>query len=289
MDDPELSARPDLSGPGELPAHMRIAYWLERLISSRTLQPGDKLPSEIDIANAVGVSRMTLRQALGSIEGKGLIDRRRGRFGGNFVTAPRIEFDHANLPGFTEQMRRIHVEAGANVIRAKTRRPTAEVRRALALKGGEQVHEVLRARSANGEPIVLEETYFPAARFPDMLGCSLIGSLYTVMRDCGYPPFSADEQVEATAATDQQAELLAVQPGDPLLLITRTSLTSGGVPVEFSRDYYRSDRTRLRIQSRIDAPHYPAAASVDTGHRAVADGAGCDLPAVIGVPSDLHG
>jgi GntR family transcriptional regulator len=252
MDDPLLASRPDLSETGDLPAYMRIGYWLERLIVSRKLDPGDRLPPEVDIATALGVSRMTLRQALASIEAKGLIDRRRGRFGGNFVAMPRFEFDHASLPGFTEQMRRMHVEAGAHVIRAGTRRPTPEVRQALRLKYGEQVHEVMRARSANGEPLVLEETYFPAAVFPGMLAHDLTGSLYAVMREYKAAPYSADEQIEAARASDQQAEILNVAAGDPLLLITRTSSTVDGLPVEFSRDYHRSDRTRITIKSRVD-------------------------------------
>ncbi len=251
MDDPELAARPDLTG--DQPAHARIGDWLERLIVSRILKPGDKLPSEVEIANALGVSRMTLRQALGSIESKGLIDRRRGRFGGNFVAAPRFEFDHASLPGFTEQMRRIHVEAGAKVLGAATRRPTADVRQRLVLNRGDQVHEILRARSANGEPIVLEEAYLPAAIFPGMLSANLTGSLYAIMREYDASPFSADEEIEATPATEQQAEILGIDAGSPLLLITRTSFTQEGVAVEFSRDYHRADRARIRIKSRVDA------------------------------------
>ncbi|MDF2823363.1 MAG: transcriptional regulator [Mycobacterium sp.] len=259
MADPVLAVRPDLAGPADLPAHIRIGSWLEQLITSRTLEPGDKLPSEVEIAHALGVSRMTLRQSLSTIEAKGLIDRRRGRFGGNFVAAPRIEFDHAGLPGFTEQMRRIQVEAGAEVLRANTRRATAEVRAQLELARGDRVHEILRARSANGEPIVLEETYFPAGVFPGLLSATLTGSLYAVMREYDAPPFTADEHIEATVAGVQQAEILGVEPGFPLLLITRTSYTESGLPVEFSRDFHRSDRSRIRIKSRVDS---------DTGGRA---------------------
>ncbi len=252
MDDPVLVARPDLTGAGDEPGHARISLWLERLIVSGTLKPGDKLPAEVEIANALGVSRMTLRQALSTIEAKGLIDRRRGRFGGNFVAAPRFEFDHASLPGFTEQMRRIHVEAGADVVSATTRRPTADVRQRLGLKRGEQVHEILRVRSANGEPIVLEEAYLPAAVFPGMLSADLTGSLYAIMREYDASPFSADEEIEATPATELQAEVLGIATGSPLLLITRTSVTENGVAVEFSRDYHRADRARIRIKSRVD-------------------------------------
>ena len=252
MDDPLLVDRPDLSGVGDLPAHTRIGSWLEQLIVSHTLAPGDKLPSEVEISNALGVSRMTLRQALASIEAKGLIDRRRGRFGGNFVAAPRFEFDHASLPGFTEQMRRIHVEAGAEVLRAITGHPTPEVRQRLGLTRGEQVHEILRARSANGEPIVLEEAYLPAAVFPGLLSANLTGSLYMLMRSYDAPPLSADEEIEATRATPEQAGLLGIEAGSPLLLITRTSSSESGIAVEFSRDYHRSDRARIRIKSRAD-------------------------------------
>ncbi len=253
MDDPLLADRPDLTGAADLPAHTRIGGWLERLIVSRTLTPGDKLPSEVEIANALGVSRMTLRQALSAIEAKGLIDRRRGRFGGNFVAAPRFEFDHASLPGFTEQMRRIHVEAGATVLRATTHQPAADVRQALGLARGAQVHEILRARSANSEPIVLEEAYLPAEVFPGLLAADLTGSLYALMRDYDASPCSADEELEATQANDEQAEILGVPAGSPLLLITRTSFAEDGVAVEFSRDYHRSDRTRIRIKSRADS------------------------------------
>jgi GntR family transcriptional regulator len=252
MDDPLLADRPNLGGASDQPAHMRIAEWLERLIASAALKPGDKLPSEVEIANALGVSRMTLRQALSAIEAKGLIDRRRGRFGGNFVVSPRFEFDHASLPGFTEQMRRIHVQPGARVLRATTHRPTSDVRQALGLNRGAQVHTILRARSANGEPIVLEEAYLPAANFPGLLSADLTGSLYAVMREYNASPFSADEELEATQASDEQAELLGIEPGSPLLLITRTSFTADGVAIEFSRDYHRSDRARFRIKSRVD-------------------------------------
>jgi GntR family transcriptional regulator len=251
MADPQFAARPDLHGGADVPAHARISGWLEELINSRTLQAGDRLPAEVEFAEALGVSRMTLRQALAAIEGKGLIDRRRGRSGGNFVAAPRIEFDHATLPGFTEQMRRISVTAGARVLRARTVRAAPDVRGALALPREARVHELLRARSANGEPIVLEEAYVPAAVVPDLLSADLTGSLYAIMRAHGAAPFSADEQIEATRADQRRADVLGIRAGDPLLLITRTARTREGVPVEFSRDYHRWDRTRIRITSRV--------------------------------------
>jgi len=253
MDDAVLAVRPDLGGPSEQPVHSRIAVWLERLIVTGSLQPGDKLPPEVEIAGALGVSRMTLRQALAAIEAKGLIRRSRGRFGGNFVETPRLEFDHIGLPGFTEQLRRLDMAAGARVIRAATRQPTANVRHALQLKRGVPVHEIVRIRSANDVPVVLEETYLPAARFRDILSADLTGSIYTLMaEEFDNPVFSADEHIEATPASESSAEMLGIAVGDPLLVVTRTAYDRNDVPVEFAYDYFRSDRTRIRVKSRVD-------------------------------------
>lgn len=250
MDDAVLARRPDLGSASDQPAHARIAVWLERLIISGRLAPGDKLPAEVDIAAALGVSRMTLRQALGAIEAKGLLRRSRGRFGGNFVETPRLEFDHTGLPGFTEQLRRLDMSAGAALVSAATVPATAEIRDALGLKRGARVHEIVRIRSANGAPVLLEETYLPAKLFPGLLAADLTGSVYALMSEqFDTTLFSADEHIEATPATEAQAELLGVSVGDPLLLVTRTAYDRDGVAVEFSHDYFRSDRTRIRIKS----------------------------------------
>ena len=80
------------------------------------------------MAGALGVSRMTLRQALNGLESKGLLVRKRGRWGGSFVARPRFDYELSGLPGFTEQMRRSNALAGARVIEAATVQPEPEVR-----------------------------------------------------------------------------------------------------------------------------------------------------------------
>ncbi len=254
MDDAVLQDAPDLQAPSDFPAHIRITEWLERLISSGALQTGDKLPAEVDVASGLGVSRMTLRQALSSLEAKGLLVRKRGRWGGNFVAEPRIQFDLSGLPGFTEQMRRLHVQAGADVLRATTLRPDAGVREALQLKRGTEVHEVVRVRSANGEPIALEESYFPADVFDGLLAHALTGSLYEIMeRSYGRAPHSASEVLDPVMASPVQADLLGVDPGAPLMKVTRTAYAVDGHPVEFAYDYFRADRTRITVRTQVDS------------------------------------
>lgn len=254
MDHTVLRAAPDLRQPDELPAHTRIEQWLEQLITRQKLRTGDRLPAEVDMASGLGVSRMTLRQALSSLEAKGLLVRKRGRWGGSFVAEPRIELELSGLPGFTEQMRRAQVRAGAEVLEAATRRPSPAVREALQLRVGVQVHEIRRVRSANREPIAIEDSYFPADVFADLLDQELTGSLYSVMgKVYGRPPHSAVEVLDPVMATPEQAELLEVDPGAPLMRVTRTAYAADGLPVEHAFDYLRADRTRITLTTQVDA------------------------------------
>lgn len=262
MDDAVLAGRPALTGEAGEPAHSRIAAWLEELIDARLLRAGDRLPAEVEVAAALGVSRMTLRQALGTLEGKGLIRRSRGRFGGSFVAAPRLDFDHVGLPGFTETLRRMDMTAGARVVSAAARTPEPEVRAALHLGRDARVYEIIRVRSANGEPVLLEQTYLPADHFPGLLDADLTGSLYALMsRDYLVELAAADEHIEAAGASALHARQLGVTEGDPLLLVTRTGYRGDGAAVEYSHDYFRADRSRIRVRSQSPNLH----ARLETG------------------------
>lgn len=252
INDDVFVPKPDLAEASDLPAHARIGHWLTKLIESGRLETGDQLPPELDIAAALGVSRMTLRQALSTLAANGLLEPRRGRYGGNFVTQPRFDYNLTGLPGFTEQMRRAHVEAGARVVHATTRVAPDEVRTALGLKRDGRVHEVIRVRSANGLAIALEETFIPAEPFPGLLSHNLTDSLYDLMgKEYDLGPHSADEMVDPVIASDDQAALLDVTVGQPLLVITRTSYAVDGTPVEFAHDYFRPDRTRIMLRTHV--------------------------------------
>ncbi len=253
VDDGALGDKPDLSVSTAGPSHARIASWLLSRIGAGKVRADDRLPPEEELAAALGVSRMTLRQALGSLEARGYIERRRGRSGGNFVREPRIEVDLSGLPGFTELMRRANVRAGARIVRAGIVAATPEVATALALGRQRDVIEVVRVRSARRLPLALEETYLPAHLFPDFLDHNLAGSLYGLMRQhYGLAPHNAKEWLEPEISSPEHARLLDVEPGSALMLVTRNASTATGVPVEYARDRYRPDRTRISLNTGID-------------------------------------
>ncbi|MDN5851378.1 MAG: GntR family transcriptional regulator [Actinomycetia bacterium] len=253
--DDAFASKPDLRTSGNGPSHARIEQWLSTMIASGSLTVGDRLPPEGELAAAVGVSRMTLRQALSALEQRELVERRRGRGGGTFISRPRIDCDLTGLPGFTEQMRRADVRAGAHMVSARSISAPEAVATALDVPPGAEVYEVIRVRLADGEPLALEETYLPAAAFPGLLERELTGSLYSLMqRSYEHAPHTAREWLEPVVADQELAELLDTPLGSPLMLVTRTAYTSTGLAVEHAYDRYRADRTRIALRTNIDDP-----------------------------------
>jgi len=252
VDGEALGNKPDLSASSDDPSHARISAWLLARVSARKLQPDDKLPPEEELAAALGVSRMTLRQALGSLEQQGWIERRRGRSGGNFIREPQVEVDLTGLRGFTEQMRRVNVRAGSRIVGARVMTPAPEVTEALELRRDADVFEIVRVRSARREPLALEETYLPVELFPGLLDRSLTGSIYGLMRThYDLAPHHAQEWLEPEISSAEHAALLGIEPGTALMLVTRKASTAAGVVVEYARDRYRSDRTRLSLRTGL--------------------------------------
>jgi GntR family transcriptional regulator len=247
-------AAAQILGPGPPPisrapgttVHAQIEDWLAELISAGRLAPGDRMPAEQDLAAWLGVSRMTLRHALASLARRGLVTRTVGRRGGTFVAESKLEQDLTTLASFSEQLRRHGLVAGARVVSA-TERPAGPVAAAaLEVPEGSALYEVRRVRLGDGRPMALEHSLFPAATFPGLLGRRLDGSLYELLdASYGRRPCRARECLEPVTAGAREAEALEVKEGAALMLVERTAYTGDGAPVEFARDLFRGDRTRL--------------------------------------------
>ncbi|HTX84575.1 MAG TPA: GntR family transcriptional regulator [Streptosporangiaceae bacterium] len=233
--------------PG-ITAHAQIEDWLADAIAAGQLTPGDRLPTEQDLAARLGVSRMTLRHALSELAQRGLVTRAVGRGGGTFVAEPKLEQDLTTLVGFSEQLRRHGKAAGARVLAAAKIPASPVAAAALELTEGDPVHDVRRIRLADGKPIVIEHSQFPAGLFPDLLDCRLDGSLYDLLAErYGQRPHRARESLEPVVAGVREAEALEVEEGAPLMLVERTAYSLGGQPLEYARDRFRGDRTRVVV------------------------------------------
>lgn len=237
------------------PVHVQIAAWLRGAVSRGELQPGSRLPGERDLAERIGVSRMTLRQALADLESTGDLVRVPGRAGGAFVAEPRVEVDLTHLSGLTDQLRRAGRRAGARVLEARRTVPPADVAAALGITARAQAYEVVRVRSANGVPLALERSWLPARLFPGLTDHSLSGSLYGVLgAKYGRPPVSADEHLSPCLASAEVAELLGLAAGAPLMRVERTATDSTGVVVEHAADLFHPDRVSFLVRRTPDDP-----------------------------------
>ncbi|MGN6681254.1 MAG: GntR family transcriptional regulator [Streptosporangiaceae bacterium] len=236
-----------IRGPG-LTVHGQIEDWLADAIAAGRLTPGDRLPTEQDLAAWLGVSRMTLRHALAELAQRGLVIRAVGRSGGTFVAEPKVEQDLTVLAGFSEQLRRHGLVAGARVLAATEIKASPAASAALEIDVGAPVYEVRRLRLAGGQPILIEHSLFPAQRCPGLLDYRLDGSLYELLEErYGQRPHRAKESLEPVLAGVREAEALGVAEGAPLMLVERTAYARSGLPLEFARDLFRGDRTRVVV------------------------------------------
>lgn len=252
MTAPLLARAPALVRRPGTPVHAQIEQWLIEEIAGGDLAAGDRLPGERDLAKALRVSRMTLRQALDGLARRGVLVRLPGRAGGAFVAEPKIDCDLTGLAGFTEQMRRAHRTAGARIVEARTVAAEKDVAAGLELAEGDEVHEVARVRSADGTALALERSWFPAVHVPDLLDRPLTCSLYELLAaEYGLAPHTAVEYLEPVTAGEADADALEVPVGAALMQVERVARTVVGVPVEFARDRYRADRVRLMIRTGV--------------------------------------
>jgi DNA-binding GntR family transcriptional regulator len=229
------------------PAYTQIAARIVDLIAAGGLTAGDRLPAERDLAAWVGVSRMTARAALGMLAARGMLDRDVGR--GTFVARAKLEHDLSSFAGFTDMVRREGMAARAR-IRAINELPAPdEVGRALGLKPGALAYRIERVRYADDEPLTLEDSWLPVERFPGLLEHDVRGSLYALMGEVyDSAPVRAVERLEPALATPAQAAALELEPGAPLMLITRVAFSARDEPVEYARDHHRGDRARFVVE-----------------------------------------
>jgi len=219
-------------------------------ISHGQLRPGQRLGGERDLALELGVSRSTVRQALGALEDAGVVRRVPGRGGGTFVRQQKVERDLSQVVGVPALLRRQGMTAGSRIVSTGMVTADDATRTALGLAAGAYVVDLVRIRLADGTPISLEHVRLPADLFPGLLDLPLGGSLYELLRDrYGLVPGEAVEHIEVVPAGVDEAAILDLDPGAPLLSITRTTEGSGGRTFEYSHDLFRADRTTITVRT----------------------------------------
>lgn len=221
--------------------HAIVREHLRELLAGA--EAGTPAPSERMLVQQFGVARTTVRQAIDTLVAEGLLERVPSR--GTFVARPRAEA--GRLTSFTEEMARRGLRVRSRTLEARHQGASAGVARALGLGEGAPVVHWRRLRLADEAPMCVEETFLDEALLPGFLDRPLPSSLYADLDRRGLRPTWAEDSVRAEGAQREEAELLQVPVGAPVLRVARRAL-SRGRPVAVSRSTYRSDRFTLWVQ-----------------------------------------
>lgn len=235
---------------GELPKYQAIARDLRDRIGRGELRSGDRLPAQHEMAARYDVTVMTLRQALAELEREGLVHASRGR--GTFVSEPpamRLGIDH--LWSFAQEMRSQGVDVTTDVLSVTTSSDSFgadPARLALQLDDADPVVEVVRRRSIDGTPAVVQRSFLAAPAWQPIASCDLSTvSLYAALAtEAGFALSRAAEAFTAIGLDDRDAELIGARPGEAALQSIRTSYDSDDRPFLHDRAVMLGSATEIR-------------------------------------------
>ena len=236
--------------PAFSPLYRQIKDLILQSLQTGEWKPGEAIPSEMDLAARFRVSQGTVRKAIDELAAENLVVRRQGK--GTFVAThaeQHVQYRFLKLmPDSGDQGS--EGPAQRAVLECKRLRSTAEVARALALRPGDPVMQVRRTLSFGGVPTILEDLWLPGNPFKGLTGEQMLtyrGPTYAMFElEFGVRMVRAEEKIRAVAADVQQAGLLQVKTGTPLLSVERIAFTYNDTPMELRRGLYSTDTHHYR-------------------------------------------
>ncbi|OFI36799.1 GntR family transcriptional regulator [Arthrobacter sp. SW1] len=233
-----------------LPLHQRLSEEFRGRIRSGVWAAGSQLPSEAELCREFGTSRGPVRQALAALRAEGAVTGGRGK--PPMVRGEVHSQSFSTFMSFTEWAHAIGKVPGQRTLEVARRTAGAEAARQLELDAGDAVVEVLRLRTLDGVPAMIERTSFilEVGRLlfdfdPDE------GSIFAYLKGHGVDLSRARHTIDAVAADAQDAELLEREPGIPLLRERRVSLSMDGRKLEYSDDRYLPELTNFTVDNSV--------------------------------------
>jgi GntR family transcriptional regulator len=241
---------------GPVPRYYQLQEIIRERIRNGEWAPGSVIPSERELCERYGISRMTARQAISGLESEGLLYREQGK--GTFVGQPMIAQQLLQLTGFTEDMTARKSKPGARVLSAEMWPADQVTAERLRIRAGQPVYRLRRLRLADGEPLAIELTRVTFIGCERLLNYDLASeSLYQLLSGTfDIPLLEADEELQADLATADEPELLQVPAGSPVLRTRRVMVTRRNHPVEYATSVYRGDKYRFYTRLTRDSRQY---------------------------------
>lgn len=232
-----------------IPLYHQIQQRLMNQIKSGTLKPGMPLPSIQQIAAQMGVSQMTVRQAVRALCELGVIYSRQGK--GTFISGIKLERDFRQVYSFTEETMGRGAAPSSKVLSFRIQAPSQEIKEALRLSESDRVFHLRRVRYGDSIPMGVECSCLPVRLCPGLMETfDPTTSLYRELAEqYGIQLMVTDEIVEVGKASADDARLLDIPRQSPVFLFTRVSYLESGIPVEFVKSVYPG--VRYKVVNRL--------------------------------------
>ena len=232
-----------------VPKYFQLASILRQQIDNGEWKPREPIPSERQLEVIYNVSRTTIREAIDYLTRQGYLYREHGR--GTFVSPPKLQKAMMELTSFSEDLIKRGIRPGQIIRKISTVIPPASILQRLELAPGTPMLKLERIRLGNDVPIGLQISYLVLEPGQSITRTEMeeAGSLYKLLQEKFHIiPSEADETLEVTVATKEEAELLQIEEGAPLLLSERVLFAQNRRPVEFVKILYRGDRYQYYVR-----------------------------------------
>lgn len=231
-----------------VPLYTQIKEALRAKIIDGTYVAHQRLPSESEMINAFGVSRITVRQAMNDLQKEGLLFKVHGK--GTFVAMPNVSQELTHLQGFGEAMRNLGHETFSEVFGLSTVPGTTIACLKLGIELGAQVTEIRRVRYLNREPISIDYSWVRHEIGSHLSEKNLKDKdLFSLLEnELGQPLHSADVEIDATSASAEIAARLNVAANSPILRIERLTYASENKPLVFEYIHYRAESFKYKLK-----------------------------------------
>ena len=235
-----------LSLDSDIPLYAQLVGIIKHSISSGALATGELLPSEAELCRTLDISRSTVRQAIGELEAQGLVVRKRGK--GTFVADPAARGRGVRY-SFTTEVSSLGKVPSSRLVDFATLPADGPVSAKMDVPEGTPLYCFTRVRHVDGEPLILETSYYPRYIYPNLTREMVeTHSFYSLLYHVGITPASAEETYEAVVLDAPRARLLGVEPGQAAFYHCRRTRTDDGRIYEYTCSYIRSDRVKLDVR-----------------------------------------
>jgi GntR family transcriptional regulator len=246
----------DRLSSNHLPLYLQVQQTLKEMIEDVEFGPGEQIPSERELSDMLGVSRMTVRRAVENLIQMGLLERR--STSGTYVRQPQVvrHVGSGYSIGLTQLLEGEGAEAGAQLLDFEHVRAARKVAGYLKLRVGEQVVKTRRLRLVNGIPFCIETSYVSAALVPGLEPSDLAGdvSFYALLKSrYGFDMIKSEGTVKISRCLEEEAELLDLAVGDPVLFMRAVVCDANDQCVEYLKSVNHPDRVAFRTHRYLDS------------------------------------